>query len=417
MEHRQRRPETVLCCQFITIRQRHAVSDHRLVTDHAAFRVSGGARRVQDAGEIFEDVGFEVRNRTVLPADDLHQFVGALHRHLVSGEQRREVGGRLGEVLRVGRHDPLHPQLHGDRLHHRSQQVEAHENAPYVVGVYDGKDMRVEPPGPFQIPTGAVMAFMGEETQVREFGEIETPILLTCTLCVWSAANALKDWTYEQPGMGEHTLNPVVGETNDARVNNMWADPVGNREVRAALENAATGPVAEGSVGAGTGTQAFGWKGGIGTSSRVLPAALGGYTVGVLVQTNFGGTLTMNGAPVGRELLDRDLALEGHGRRLAHRLLQVEALEVLHRDVGRPVVGAQVEHRHHVGVRHLRDGTGLTFEAGLQMRVGGCLGRQDLDDNLATQFHLGREEPEGRDLLAVVSIHSYTLPQEGSAPR
>jgi len=140
------------------------------------------------------------------------------------------------------------------------------------------------------------------ETQVREFGEIETPILLTCTLCVWSAANALKEWMYEQPGMGEHTLNPVVGETNDSRVNDMWADPIGRKEVFAALDAARDGPVAEGSVGAGTGTQAFFWKGGIGTSSRVLPAVLGGYTIGVLVQTNFGGTLSMNGAPVGREL-------------------------------------------------------------------------------------------------------------------
>jgi len=140
------------------------------------------------------------------------------------------------------------------------------------------------------------------ETQVREFGELETPILLTCTLCVWSAANALKEWTYEQPGMGEHTINPIVGETNDARVNNMWADPIQREQVFAALASATDGPVAEGSVGAGTGTQAFGWKGGIGTSSRVLPESLGGYTVGVLVQTNFGGTLSMNGAPVGREL-------------------------------------------------------------------------------------------------------------------
>ena len=140
------------------------------------------------------------------------------------------------------------------------------------------------------------------ETQVREFGEIETPILLTCTLCVWSAANALKEWVYEQPGMGEHTVNPVVGETNDAQVDNMWADPIQHDEVFAALDAASDGPVAEGSIGAGTGTQAFGWKGGIGTSSRVLPASLGGYTIGVLVQTNFGGVLTMNGAPVGREL-------------------------------------------------------------------------------------------------------------------
>jgi D-aminopeptidase len=117
-----------------------------------------------------------------------------------------------------------------------------------------------------------------------------------------SAANALKEWVYEQPGMGEHTVNPIVGETNDARVNNMWADPIQREQVFEALANASGGPVEEGSVGAGTGTQAFGWKGGIGTSSRVLPDALGGYTVGVLVQTNYGGTLTINGAPVGREL-------------------------------------------------------------------------------------------------------------------
>lgn len=139
-------------------------------------------------------------------------------------------------------------------------------------------------------------------TQVRELGELETPILLTCTLCVWSAANALKEWVYLQPGMGEHTINPIVGETNDLRLNNARADPVQKEHVFAALENASAGPVEEGSVGAGTGTQAFGWKGGIGTSSRVLPETLGGYTVGVLVQTNYGGTLTINGAPVGREL-------------------------------------------------------------------------------------------------------------------
>ena len=166
-------------------------------------------------------------------------------------------------------------------------------------------------PGPGNLYTNPIPAWIhvgngyGKligETQVREFGEIETPILLTCTLCVWSAANALKEWVYEQPGMGEHTVNPIVGETNDGRVNNMWADPIQRDEVFAALANASGGPVEEGSVGAGTGTQAFGWKGGIGTSSRVLPASLGGYTVGVLVQTNYVGTLAINGAPVGREL-------------------------------------------------------------------------------------------------------------------
>jgi len=141
------------------------------------------------------------------------------------------------------------------------------------------------------------------ETQVREFGQIETPIILVCTLCVWTAAEALKDWQLAKPGEGQHTLNPVVGETNDSRVNNMWsADSARPEYVVKALEAAKSGPVEEGSVGAGRGTQAFGWKGGIGTSSRVLPKSLGGYTVGVLVQTNFGGDLIMNGAPVGREL-------------------------------------------------------------------------------------------------------------------
>ena len=137
-------------------------------------------------------------------------------------------------------------------------------------------------PVPAWVHVGNGYGKMIGETQVREFGEIETPILLTCTLCVWSAANGLKEWVYEQPGMGEHTVNPIVGETNDSRVNNMWADPIRSEQVFAALANASGGPVEEGSVGAGTGTQAFGWKGGIGTSSRVLPESLGGYTVGVL---------------------------------------------------------------------------------------------------------------------------------------
>jgi len=171
-----------------------------------------------------------------------------------------------------------------------------------VTAIIPGRGNLYTHPIPAWIHVGNGYGKLVGETQVREFGEIETPILLTCTLCVWSAANGLKEWVYEQPGMGEHTVNPVVGETNDSRVNNMWADPVQREHVFDALASASGGPVEEGSVGAGTGTQAFGWKGGIGTSSRVLPGSLGGYTVGVLVQTNYGGVLTMNGAPVGREL-------------------------------------------------------------------------------------------------------------------
>ena len=103
-------------------------------------------------------------------------------------------------------------------------------------------------PIPAWIYVGNGYGKMIGETQVREFGEIETPILLTCTLCVWSAANALKEWVYEQPGMGEHTVNPIVGETNDGAVNDMWADPIQKDEVFMALKIAHDGPVDEGSI-------------------------------------------------------------------------------------------------------------------------------------------------------------------------
>jgi D-aminopeptidase len=140
-------------------------------------------------------------------------------------------------------------------------------------------------------------------TQLNELGELESPILLTCTLCVWNAADALVGWMLEQPGMENvKSINPLVAETNDGTLNAIRSRPVSAADVRAAIANAKSGPVAEGSVGAGTGTIAFGWKGGIGTSSRVLPSALGGWTVGVLVQTNFGGILQVLGAPVGKEL-------------------------------------------------------------------------------------------------------------------
>lgn len=140
-------------------------------------------------------------------------------------------------------------------------------------------------------------------TQIRELGEMETPILLTCTLCVWKAADFMVEWLLEQEGMeGVGSINPVVGETNDGGLNDIRSRPIRREHVRQALESASGGPVAEGAVGAGTGTRAFGWKGGIGTSSRVLPQELGGYTVGVLVQSNYGGILTMAGAPVGQAL-------------------------------------------------------------------------------------------------------------------
>lgn len=132
-------------------------------------------------------------------------------------------------------------------------------------------------------------------TQVRELGELETPILLTGTLSVWRAADALVDWMLARPGMEQvRSLNPVVGETNDGYLSDIRARPITPAHVVAALEGATTLNVDEGAVGAGTGTVAFGWKGGIGTSSRVAPD---GHTVGVLVQSNFGGELVVGGRP------------------------------------------------------------------------------------------------------------------------
>jgi D-aminopeptidase len=136
-------------------------------------------------------------------------------------------------------------------------------------------------------------------TQLQEHGELETPILLTCTLCVWKAADAMVAYLLGQPDMSDvYSINPVVGETNDGGLSDIRSRPITETDVRSAIENAKDGPVAEGSVGAGAGTRALGWKGGIGTSSR----RSGAYTVGVRVQSNYGGTLTINGAPVGREL-------------------------------------------------------------------------------------------------------------------
>lgn len=140
-------------------------------------------------------------------------------------------------------------------------------------------------------------------TQVNELGEIETPILLTSTLSTPKVADALITYMLGLQGNEDvQSVNPLVGETNDGYLNDIRSRPITEQDVSAAIRNAKDGAVEEGAVGAGTGTVAFGFKGGIGTSSRRLPAALGGYTIGVLVQTNFGGILTIDGAPVGREL-------------------------------------------------------------------------------------------------------------------
>lgn len=150
---------------------------------------------------------------------------------------------------------------------------------------------------------GNAFGKLAGSTQVNELGEIESPILLTSTLSVPRVADAVLDYMLALPGNENvQSLNPLVAETNDGSLNDIRGRHVVAGDVMAAIKSARGGPVDEGAVGAGTGTVAFGFKGGIGTASRQLPPSLGGYTVGVLVQTNFGGVLTINGAPVGMEL-------------------------------------------------------------------------------------------------------------------
>ena len=156
-------------------------------------------------------------------------------------------------------------------------------------------------------PAGVVVGngfgkLMGS-TQIMELGEIETPIVLTNTLAVPRGAEALLDYTLSQPGnQGVGSVNVVVGETNDGWLNDIRARRLSAAQVYAAIESAREGETSEGAIGAGTGVVAFGWKGGIGLSSRILPLSLGGFTVGALVQTNFGGVLQMAGLPVGQAL-------------------------------------------------------------------------------------------------------------------
>jgi D-aminopeptidase len=166
---------------------------------------------------------------------------------------------------------------------------------------HTGNLFREKVPGAVFIGNG--FGKLAGSTQVNELAEIETPILLTSTLAVPRVADAVIDYMLALPGNEDvQSVNPLVGETNDGYLNDIRSRPITREDVLAAIKGAKNGQVEEGSVGAGTGTVAFGWKGGIGTSSRKLPASLGGYTVGVLVQTNFGGVLTIAGAPVGKEL-------------------------------------------------------------------------------------------------------------------
>lgn len=172
-----------------------------------------------------------------------------------------------------------------------------------VVSPHPGNLFRQRVPAAILVGNG--FGKLAGVTQVQELGELETPIMLTGTLSTWKVADATVDWLLRQPGMDKvRSINPVVGETNDGYLSDIRARPLTPALVEQALAGVSRGDVTEGDVGAGAGTVAFGWKGGIGTSSRHLAAGDGGYTVGVLVQSNFGGDLTIAGVPVWKALPD-----------------------------------------------------------------------------------------------------------------
>jgi D-aminopeptidase len=222
---------------------------------------------------------------------------------LQQSEQRpraRDIGIVIG-VLPPGRLNAI-TDVAGVRVGHRTI-VEGENIRTGVTAVlpHPGNVFREKVPAAIVVGNG--FGKLVGSTQVEELGTLETPVILTNTLSTFAAADVLVAYTLSLEGNEDvRSVNPVVGETNDGYLNDIRAQRVRREDVLAAITAAEGGPVAEGSVGAGTGTRCLGWKGGIGTASRRLPASHGGYTVGVLAQTNFSGILTVNGAPVGKEL-------------------------------------------------------------------------------------------------------------------
>jgi D-aminopeptidase len=221
--------------------------------------------------------------------------------HLVGQQKRvRDHGITIG-ILRPGTHNAI-TDVEGVSVGHTTL-VEGDSIRTGVTAIlpHQGNIFQLKVPASIHLANG--FGKLTGYSQVRELGNLETPIILTNTLSVPEASNALITHTLKDPANKEvMSVNPVVGETNDGWLNDIRGRHIKQEHVLYAIKNAKGGPVEEGNVGAGTGTICFQYKGGIGTSSRVLPTLLGGYTVGVLVQTNFGGVLEINGVPIGKEL-------------------------------------------------------------------------------------------------------------------
>ena len=212
----------------------------------------------------------------------------------------RELGITIG-VLPTGKWNAI-TDVEGVSVGHRSI-IQGNDVRTGVTAVlpHGGNVFQSKVPAAIFVANG-FGKFVGS-TQIQELGVLETPIILTNTLSTFAAADALVAWSLRQKGNeAVQSVNPVVGECNDGYLNDIRGQHVRADDVLQALSDAKTGAIAEGCVGAGVGTRCLGWKGGIGSSSRKVPSALGGYTVGVLVQTNFDGLLTIDGAPVGQEL-------------------------------------------------------------------------------------------------------------------
>ncbi len=228
-----------------------------------------------------------------------------------AGEKRaRELGIEIG-VMRTGEHNAI-TDVPGVRV----GQVTLIEGESVRTGVtailpHEGNVFLEKVPAAIHVGNG--FGKLAGSTQVEELGNLETPVILTNTLAVGTAMSAVVEHLLGLEGMANvRSINAVVGETNDGQLNDIRAMPVRKEHVWEAITRAAPGPVAEGNTGAGTGTVAFGWKGGIGTSSRRLPKSGGGYTVGVLAQTNFGGVLQIDGVPVDK-VMNRHLMRDAYG--------------------------------------------------------------------------------------------------------
>jgi D-aminopeptidase len=219
------------------------------------------------------------------------------------GQQRqraRQYGITIG-VLPTGAHNAI-TDVKGVKVGHTTLIRDQHIRTG-VTAILPHEGNLFQQKVPAAVFVGNGFGKLAGSTQVQELGNLETPIVLTNTLAVGTAMNAIVQWTLSQPENEQvQSVNALVGETNDGFLNDIRSRSVTEAQVLEAIRNAKNGPVAEGNVGAGTGTVCFGFKGGIGTASRRLPTALGNYTVGVLVQTNFGGVLQIAGAPVGQEL-------------------------------------------------------------------------------------------------------------------